>query len=117
MTTAISATTRSYGGKWGQSGESGVRVHFLRSANQEWIRSWREYDNNKGGKIDASDIKFSDLLIWQNKDADGVTDVGELKSLADVGIAAMDIKPRGFCGHVPVRQSDCRRSHPLRARG
>ena len=39
-------------------------------------------DSNGDGVVDALDEAFSDLLIWQDADADGVSDEGELSSLA-----------------------------------
>jgi hypothetical protein len=34
---------------------------------------------------------FASLMVWQDKDANGVTDVGELRSLADVGITSINV--------------------------
>ena len=43
-------------------------------------------DSTKDGKIDASDARFGELKVWKDANANGVTDEGELKSLADIGI-------------------------------
>jgi hypothetical protein len=50
-----------------------------------------QLDTNNDGKIDASDEKFNELKVWVDADSDGVTDGGELKSLADLGILSMDL--------------------------
>lgn len=50
-----------------------------------------QYDANKDGKIDAKDPMFAKLVVWQDKNLDGVTQKGELKSLADTGIAAVSL--------------------------
>jgi Ca2+-binding RTX toxin-like protein len=49
------------------------------------------YDQNKDGKIDASDIDFAALKLWFDKDSDGITDAGELRSLSEAGIASLSL--------------------------
>jgi VCBS repeat-containing protein len=46
-------------------------------------------DGNGDGVIDAKDAAFTDLLIWRDANANGVSDAGELSTLADHGIAAI----------------------------
>jgi len=46
-------------------------------------------DSNGDGVVDAADNAFDDLSIWQDLDGDGITDEGELGSLADHGIASI----------------------------
>jgi hypothetical protein len=48
-------------------------------------------DSNRDGKIDAADTRFGELKVWVDADHDGVTDVGELKSLAEHGIASIGL--------------------------
>jgi hypothetical protein len=48
-------------------------------------------DSNKDGKLDASDANWSKLQVWVDADKDGVTDAGELKSLAELGITSFDL--------------------------
>ena len=49
------------------------------------------YDSNNDGVIDANDEIFKDLKAWQDVNSDGVSQEGELKSLADVGIKAIKL--------------------------
>lgn len=42
-----------------------------------------DLDSNADGKIDKSDTAFSQLKIWKDANSNGVTDAGELISLAD----------------------------------
>ncbi len=49
------------------------------------------YDTNRDGKIDAFDEVFKNLKVWQDKNGDGRTDEGELMSLSDVGIKAINL--------------------------
>jgi len=46
-------------------------------------------DSNGDGVVDARDPAFASLRIWQDANADGVSDAGELATLADHGIAAI----------------------------
>lgn len=49
----------------------------------------RLLDENGDGRIDASDSRFGDLLLWQDSDQDGVSQAGEIKSLSQAGISAL----------------------------
>lgn len=49
------------------------------------------YDSNLDGVINASDTVFASLKVWQDYNQDGITDAGELKSLADLGIVSIDL--------------------------
>ena len=46
-------------------------------------------DDNGDGVIDAKDASFAKLLVWQDANADGVSDAGELSGLADHGITSI----------------------------
>ena len=59
-------------------------------------------DSNKDGKIDASDTRFGELKIWVDADGDGTTDTGELKSLADHGIASISLASRAVEDNVKI---------------
>ena len=46
-------------------------------------------DANQDGLMDAQDPLFSQLAIWQDRNADAITDEGELQTLADWGILSI----------------------------
>jgi hypothetical protein len=48
-------------------------------------------DSNHDGKIDASDDVYSKLQIWQDVNGDAHVDAGELKTLAQAGIAVINL--------------------------
>jgi Ca2+-binding RTX toxin-like protein len=48
-------------------------------------------DNSKDGKLDKADARFGELKVWQDSNANGVTDEGELKSLTDLGIKEISL--------------------------
>ncbi|MFH0785826.1 MAG: hypothetical protein V2B20_28300, partial [Pseudomonadota bacterium] len=50
-----------------------------------------DYDDNKDGRIDANDAVFSQLKVWRDLDADGVSDAGELIGLAETGVARLNL--------------------------
>ncbi len=49
------------------------------------------YDTNGDGKISVGDLIWSELQVWQDRDRDGVTDAGELKSLSALGIIEISL--------------------------
>lgn len=51
-----------------------------------------QYDTNADGVIDAKDKIFGDLLVWQDRNSDGVSQVGELKSLDKANIKSINLK-------------------------
>jgi hypothetical protein len=54
-----------------------------------------QYDANADGQINAQDAAFADLKVWVDANTDGVTDSGELKSLADVGVQSIGLHHDG----------------------
>jgi hypothetical protein len=51
-----------------------------------------QYDLNTDGLIDAKDAVFKDLQVWVDANSNGVSEAGELTSLADVGVLSIDLK-------------------------
>ncbi|MET1112193.1 MAG: calcium-binding protein, partial [Allosphingosinicella sp.] len=49
------------------------------------------YDSNGDGKITVADIIWGELRVWQDRDRDGETDAGELKSLDSLGIVSLSL--------------------------
>ncbi|HYG29179.1 MAG TPA: Ig-like domain-containing protein [Allosphingosinicella sp.] len=48
-------------------------------------------DSNRDGKLDSADARFAELKVWEDRNGNGVTEEGELRSLADRGIAAIGL--------------------------
>ncbi|MDF1795718.1 MAG: hypothetical protein P1U63_04180, partial [Coxiellaceae bacterium] len=55
------------------------------------VEALSTFDLNQDNLIDANDFVYADLLLWQDKNSDGVSDEGELSSLADMGINQIDL--------------------------
>jgi len=51
----------------------------------------RTYDDNSDGVIDNQDNVFADLLVWRDLNGDGISQAGELQSLASLGIASINL--------------------------
>ena len=49
----------------------------------------RELDTNQDGVLNSKDAAFADLQVWVDANSDGITEAGELKSLASLGIAGI----------------------------
>jgi hypothetical protein len=50
------------------------------------------FDTNKDGMFDAKDAQFADFAVWQDANQNGVSDAGEVRSLADWGIQSIALK-------------------------
>ncbi|WP_226661415.1 calcium-binding protein [Microbulbifer aggregans] len=50
-----------------------------------------ELDSNVDGIIDANDERFSELLVWQDVNGDGVSQSDELQYLTDLGISEISL--------------------------
>jgi VCBS repeat-containing protein len=48
-------------------------------------------DTNADGVVNGADANFSKLLVWQDSNHNGIADTGELSSLADNGITAINL--------------------------
>ncbi|MDD7805216.1 MAG: type I secretion C-terminal target domain-containing protein, partial [Endozoicomonas sp. (ex Botrylloides leachii)] len=53
------------------------------------------YDSNKDGVINRDDDRFDELMVFQDKDQDGVADKGEVISLTEAGIEEISVMSNG----------------------
>ncbi|MCK6394374.1 SdrD B-like domain-containing protein [Zoogloea sp.] len=49
------------------------------------------FDSNGDGYVDAKDAAFGDLRVWQDLNGNHQTDEGELRSLAEAGVASLKV--------------------------
>ena len=49
------------------------------------------FDSNDDDVFDGSDARFNEFRIWQDSDQDGVSDDGELSTLADLDITSINL--------------------------
>jgi hypothetical protein len=53
------------------------------------------FDTNRDGVFSMTDEKFGEFKVWQDADQDGVSDAGEVRSLADLGITQINLVSDG----------------------
>ncbi|MCA3775555.1 MAG: hypothetical protein IN818_11315, partial [Cutibacterium sp.] len=68
----------------------GVATPWQGLDSLDWI------DANGDGRITATDPVFAVLRVWRDLDSDGVNDTGELSSLSDLGITAINYRRGNF---------------------
>jgi hypothetical protein len=73
---------------------TGAELSFLgeKSGASTNFEGLATLDANKDGKITAADTRFGELKIWFDRNRDGVSDDGEVKSLADFGITEIGLR-------------------------
>ncbi len=56
------------------------------------LEALRSLDTNGDGILNASDVRFDEISVWLDADSDGITDPGELNTLAELDIMAIDLE-------------------------
>jgi VCBS repeat-containing protein len=88
-----------------QSGaiENGTEVfspYFDQGGYTNALTALASLDSNGDGVIDSADPAFADLLVWQDQNHNGRSETGELKSLADLGIASISLNATASTGTI-----------------
>ncbi|MGE0408754.1 MAG: calcium-binding protein, partial [Amphiplicatus sp.] len=64
------------------------------------------FDSDGDGALTAADAEFGSFLVWQDRNGNGRSDRGELKSLADLGIASLSPVGLAPSNAAPVSLDD-----------
>ncbi|BCL62394.1 hypothetical protein DGMP_30870 [Desulfomarina profundi] len=56
------------------------------------LEGLRAFDSNGDGRFDKTDTGWNDFGVWQDKNSNGVTDMGEFSSLDELEINAINLK-------------------------
>jgi len=70
-------------------GDQTILKNGQRAANG--FQALADLDGNKDGIIDANDVAYSQLRVWQDINGNGVSEGGELKTLAEHGIESLNV--------------------------
>ncbi len=62
-------------------------------------------DSNRDGVIDTDDARFGELRVWQDRNANGRTDSGELMTLEEAGIVSISLAASGLQDRVKVTKN------------
>jgi len=73
-------------------------LELFGSPTEDGFAVLEKLDTNGDGVIDANDADFSKLLVWRDLNQNGVSDPGELESLADAGIASISLRTQKVNG-------------------
>lgn len=71
--------------------DDGSELFGDRDGFENGFKNLASYDLNKNGVIDKKDPIFSKLKLWYDKNADGITQKGELKTLAEMGVESIQL--------------------------
>jgi VCBS repeat-containing protein len=74
-----------------ESGNEVFSPFFNGGGFDDALAALASLDTNGDGVIDAADEAFADLLVWIDANGDGVSQSEELFSLADLGIASLNL--------------------------
>jgi hypothetical protein len=75
------------------------------------------FDSNQDGLFSNLDALYSQFAVWQDLDQDGMSDEGEVRSLADWGIAAVNLVSDGVVQAPAVGVQEAGRSTAQMADG
>ncbi len=76
---------------WNGNGVIDDNSELFGSATVDGFTILAQYDTNGDGVIDAQDEIFDGLLLWQDLNGNGISEEGELLSLADMGITSINL--------------------------
>ena len=90
---AILALDKNHNGLIDDGSELFGDYHLLADGSKakNGFEALAQYDTNNDGVIDENDEIFDQLRLWIDENGDGVSDQGELKSLKDMHIKAINL--------------------------
>jgi Ca2+-binding RTX toxin-like protein len=83
-----------YNGAAGTEGEAGEKRY------SDGFAALQSLDSNHDNQFTDTDAAWDQLRVWVDADSDGITDAGELKTLTELGISAIDLNPERQSGLV-----------------
>ncbi|MHB0985580.1 MAG: Ig-like domain-containing protein [Sulfuricella sp.] len=80
-------------GKIEHAGE--ISFAGYKNGAQTDLEGLKEFDTNGDGVFSAADDKWSKFGVWQDANQNGITDPGEFRTLADMGVASIALTSDG----------------------
>ena len=68
------------------------KIALFGNATQDGFAALRRFDSNQDGQVSALDNNFASLAIWRDVNGDGTLDPGERLSLAEAGVAEINLQ-------------------------
>lgn len=80
-------------GKITHGGELFGNHTVLKSGGQarNGFEALKDLDDNNDGRVDAQDSAYASLRVWQDLNSDGITEDGELLTLAQAGVEGLSV--------------------------
>lgn len=70
----------------------GTKIAGTNKKARDGYAALAQYDTNRDGVIDSKDAVYSKLLVWFDKNKDGVTGADELVSLSSTGVTKVGLR-------------------------
>ena len=88
-------------------------VSYVEGAQTD-LEGLAHFDTNGNGQLDSGDSEWSKFRVWQDLDRDGESDPGELRTLAEAGIASILLASDGGASYTDAEGSQSFCDMPLR---
>ena len=87
--------------------DDGSELNFLSDSpgSRSNLAALRALDSNGDGRLTSADSRFASLKLWVDANGNGMTDAGELKSLADHGIEEIGLSASAASGTAKLGQN------------
>ncbi|KRR27784.1 hypothetical protein CQ14_07985 [Bradyrhizobium lablabi] len=87
----------------GEAGPNGVIDQTSEIVFTEWapeassdMAALRQvFDTNHNGLLDSGDDRWGDFRVWRDANGDGISQLGEVRTLGDMGIVSIGLNPTG----------------------
>ncbi|MBD2340809.1 hypothetical protein H6G64_27970, partial [Calothrix sp. FACHB-156] len=78
---------------WDKNGDGKINdiTELFGNATTDGFIILKQLDSNNDGIIDSKDTQFNNLRVWRDKNQNGLSEVGELRSLNDWGIKSINL--------------------------
>jgi len=83
-----------YNGTIGSNGTDGQQKY------SNGFTALKSLDSNADNQFTAADAAYSSLRVWVDSNADGISDAGELKTLTELGITAINLNATAQSGLI-----------------